>query len=415
MAGPLWDELPDGWIPTQVKRTGVVTLGKMLQSSNSGDDVLAPYLRAASVQPDGVLALDDVKQMWFSPNELDALAVRAGDVVVVEGGQGGFGRAAYVSSDLDGWGLQNSINRIRPSDESDGRFLAYYLLALRASGFIHAYCNVVSMPHLTAEKLAAVPIAVPALVVQRAIADYLDRETAQIDTLIVEQRRLVDRLRERRMAVLELAVSDLEWDTPLRAVTSLIQTGPFGSQLKSDEYETGGVPVINPSHLSGGVIRPDPRVAVSIDKASELARHSLEAGDLVVARRGKLGTCAVVGSEEVGFLCGTGSALVRPKHERLNSQFLHLVFSSRRNKDALALASVGSTMDNLNADIVAALRVPIPALETQRRIISRLVADTSKVDELIAETERFVELACERRAAIIAAAVTGKIDVREAS
>jgi type I restriction enzyme, S subunit len=174
----MWETLPDGWQMGQVKHAMTVTLGKMLQSTDSGGDVNAPYLRAANVQPNGVLALDDVSEMWFGKAELEQLSIKAGDVVVVEGGQGGFGRAAYVSEDLLGWGFQNSINRLRPISDFDGRFITYYLIALRASGFIRAYADVVSMPHLTAEKLASIPIPLPPLPKQRAIADYLDRETA---------------------------------------------------------------------------------------------------------------------------------------------------------------------------------------------------------------------------------------------
>ena len=93
--------------------------------------------------------------------------------------------------------------------------------------------------------------------------------------------------------------------------------------------------------------------------------------------------------------------------------FAAMVFSSRRNRDALSLASVGSTMDNLNSDIIGALRVPVPSLDEQRRLTSELEAATAKIDTLIAETERFIEFSKERRAALITAAVTGQIDVRE--
>lgn len=148
------------WRFGQIKNLAEVTLGKMLQSNKSGDDTFANYMRAANVQPDGVLMLEP-KQMWFSGKELDVLTLRRGDVVVVEGGVGGYGRAAYLSEDLEGWGFQNSINRLRPAADTDGRFLAYYLIALRAAGFIERYCNVVSMPHLTAEKLAAIPAPIP--------------------------------------------------------------------------------------------------------------------------------------------------------------------------------------------------------------------------------------------------------------
>jgi type I restriction enzyme S subunit len=411
--GPLWKILPDGWLAGQVKNAATVTLGKMLQSKDSGRDAPAPYMRAANVQPDGVLALDDVKEMWFGEAELEQLSIRAGDVVVVEGGQGGFGRAAYVDHDLPGWGFQNSINRLRPMEDCDGRFIAFYLIALRASGYIRAYSNVVSMPHLTAEKLARIPIPLPPVEVQRAIANYLDRETTHIDTLIEEQQRLIEMLRERRWSVVERSVALLDWNTPLKAVAVLIQTGPFGSQLKSDEYEDGGTPIINPSHIVAGEVVPDPRVAVGAAKAAQLARHALEDGDLVAARRGELGRCAVVRAPAVGFLCGTGSALVRFNRAFIEPAFGAIVFSSRRNRDALALASVGSTMDNLNSDIIGSLRIPVPTLEEQRGLVAEISGATAKIDTLIEESERFIELSRERRSAVITAAVTGQIDVRE--
>ncbi|MFD5330186.1 restriction endonuclease subunit S, partial [Streptomyces sp. NPDC127092] len=91
-------------------------------------------------------------------------------------------------------------------------------IAIRASGFIRAYSNVVSMPHLTAEKLARIPMPLPTLEEQRAISDYLDRETARIDTLIEEQQRLMEMLRERRQAVIESAVGrGLDPAAPMRS------------------------------------------------------------------------------------------------------------------------------------------------------------------------------------------------------
>jgi len=201
--------LPANWIPAKVKHLGAVTLGKMLQGANSGSDVRAPYMRAANVQPDGFLREDDVKEMWFSKAELEALDLRQGDVVVVEGGVGGYGRAAYLDSDLLGWGFQNSINRIRPNRQVDGRYIAYFLIMARASGFLQGYCNVVSMPHLTAEKLNAMPIPLPPADEQRRIADHLDEQTSKIDTLIVETEKFIELSRERRAALITAAVTGL--------------------------------------------------------------------------------------------------------------------------------------------------------------------------------------------------------------
>ena len=109
---PWIGRIPVGWKRGRIKHLGDVTLGKMLQSRRTGDDVEAPYMRAANVQPDGVIATGNIKTMWFKPSELRSLDLRKGDVVVVEGGVGGYGRAAFLQKPLVGWGFQNSINRL---------------------------------------------------------------------------------------------------------------------------------------------------------------------------------------------------------------------------------------------------------------------------------------------------------------
>lgn len=202
------DSVPASWEVLPLDYLAVITLGKMVAPVPSSDRaVLASYLRAANVQPDGATAFNDLKEMWFEPRELEVLTVEAGDVVVVEGGQGGFGRAAFVPTDLPGVGFQNSINRLRPRG-SDGRFLAYALIAIRGTGYMHAYCDIVSMPHLTAEKLARLRIGAPSLDEQRAIADHLDSETARIDELIAKVERHIELAKERRSALITAALTN---------------------------------------------------------------------------------------------------------------------------------------------------------------------------------------------------------------
>ena len=195
------------WISGQVSRLASVSLGKMLQTRGSDSDVLMPYLRAANVQPHGRLDLSTQKEMWFSSSEATAHVLRAGDVVVVEGGQGGFGRAAFLEEEIPGWGYQNSINRLRPNGGTDGRFLTYLLLLARQIGYVRSICNVVSMPHFTAEKLARMPVPVVPMDEQREIADHLDRETAKIDALIAKAERFIELAQERRAALITAAVT----------------------------------------------------------------------------------------------------------------------------------------------------------------------------------------------------------------
>src|SRR5262249_52634873 len=138
------------------------------------------------------------------------------------------------------------------------------------------------------------------------------------------------------------------------------QTGPFGSQLHSEEYVTDGTPIVNPANLQNGKIVPDSDCTVDDPTRWRLSRHELRQGDIVFARRGEMGRCALVTEHEEGWLCGTGSLIVRPDTNTGHPPYLNLVLSIRGIKDWLSLESVGSTMENLNTEILSRTPVPNP-------------------------------------------------------
>ena len=202
-------DVPVHWAVGQLKNLCELALGKMLEPLESLDASLQlPYMRAANVQPLGVVDLSSAKEMWFTPNEARRLTLRRGDVVVVEGGVGGYGRAAYLPMDLDGWAFQNSIIRVRPgAAKGDGRFIAFALLHLRKVGYIEMAASVTSMPHFTLDKVEKTVIAWPGPSEQRAISDYLDLETIELDAAIADAREAVALSRERRAALISAAVT----------------------------------------------------------------------------------------------------------------------------------------------------------------------------------------------------------------
>lgn len=142
-----------------LKRFAHITLGKMITPADKGDMQLAPYIRAANIQPGGVFTYKtDQKQMWFSRSELSYLDLKKDDVLVVEGGAG-FGRSAVLEEDLPGWGFQNSINRVRVNKElADPNFIDFCLRTQLIFGDLNNLTNQSTIPHLTAEKLALVKI-----------------------------------------------------------------------------------------------------------------------------------------------------------------------------------------------------------------------------------------------------------------
>ena len=179
-----------------------VKLGKMLQTKpKSPTDRLQPYLRAAHIQPGGRLDLAiDTKEMYFSESEAEALSLCAGDAVIVEGGAG-FGRAAYLTEDMPGWGFQNSIIRLRGAI-SDTRYAVYALQAALESGEIAIACNAATFAHFTAEKVEGFRIPYHGTDEHQCIADHLDKVTGRINAMLATIDELKALLVERRAVLI---------------------------------------------------------------------------------------------------------------------------------------------------------------------------------------------------------------------
>jgi len=283
--------------------------------------------------------------------------------------------------------------------------------------------------------LKRMPTLLPSPNEQVAIAAFLDRETAKIDALVAEQQRLMELLKEKRQAVISHAVtqglnpnapmkpSGIEWlgdvpthwvVTPLGVLAAQIQTGPFGSQLHSSDYVDDETPVINPSNIQCGSLIPDLSCTVSDEIVERLSQHKLKLGDIVFGRRGEMGRCAMVTSDSVDWLCGTGCLNVRLS-ARVAPSFVATYLGTNYVRELLQLESVGSTMDNLNTQILSRIPVPTPPVDEQERISSFLIEQTIKFDTLTTEAQHAIDLLQERRTALISAAVTGQIDVRQLS
>lgn len=153
-----------------------------------------------------------------------------------------------------------------------------------------------------------------------------------------------------------------------------LRIGPFGSALHKEDYITGGHPLVNPSHIIGGAIRPDENLTIDDGKYESLAAYHLLPGDAVLGRRGEIGRCAVVKTD--GLICGTGSMIIRPG-QKVRSDYLQRVVSFPSFSHALEANAVGVTMKNLNAIIVGSAEAFLPDLKDQDAFIT-LVSQIDK-------------------------------------
>lgn len=206
---PWIGEIPADWELGPLYAYYSVQLGKMLDAKNGLGEFERPYLRNANVQWDRI-DTEDVKTMPFPPAEQYRFRLRAGDLLVCEGGANinVVGRAAIWSGEIEECYYQKALHRLRPtSDSSLSRFMLYVLRAAVPMGVFIAEANANTVFHLTGEKLRAHRFPFPPIAEQRAIVHHLDTNLAVVGRCMETASSQVDRLREYRQALVTAAVT----------------------------------------------------------------------------------------------------------------------------------------------------------------------------------------------------------------
>lgn len=286
--------------------------------------------------------------------------------------------------------------------------------------------------NISYEELSYSFLPIPPLPEQTSIANFLDRKTAQIDQAISIKEKQIELLKERRQILIHNAVtrgldpdvkmkeSGVEWigEIPehwliskLGFYTTSIQTGPFGTQLHSHEYVENEIAVINPSHIINGEIVPDSSQTISETKHKELSQHTLKKGDIIFGRRGEMGRCALVKTDDNNMICGTGSLKLTLDKSRILPEFLNIYLKIDIMKDWFSLNSVGSTMENLNSSILSLVPILIPTMIEQKKIYSHIENVSQKIATAISLKQKEIEKLKEYKSTLINSAVTGKIKV----
>lgn len=382
-----------------------VTLGKMVTSSpKNPSDIQQKYVHAANIRDFGVLDMEhSVREMWFTTNEVNSLDVRAGDVFLAEGGASG--KPAIALEDIDDCGFQNSVLRVRSDDgKNEPKFLLYAFLSAFLEGEFARLINTVSIAHLPAEKLNRIRIPLPDLATQRRIADYLDAETAQIDTLVAELDGYVELLEKRNKAVID---SLLMGDYPTVSL-GLVAESISGLTYKPDEIVTdGGTCVYRSGNVRNSRIDRSDMVRVSTPIPPKLR---FEEGDILMCSRNGsahlVGKNARVESQDLGQSWGAFMTVVRSRF----NPFLYWFFRSSAF-DAERGNFSTSTINQLTSGILNRISLPLPDLDTQRRIADYLEEETAKTDTIITQCRELKELLLKRRQVLITDVVTGKVEV----
>lgn len=418
--GPWSDDLPDGWrvrpLWSEFRR------GKTF--GDGTEELLSVY------RDYGVIPKSSRDDNFNKPSEdlSKYQRVSAGDLVVnkMKAWQGSLGISSH-----DGI-VSPAYFVYRATGDLDRRFAHYLLRSTEYANHMAAISSGIrpNQWDLDPAQFAVTPLLVPPPRAQRAIADYLDRETAQIDAFIAKNEELIALLTERRSAatfrlVTGLAAPDgdskvvrADW---FRSVPRTWEVAPLytmaqtfaGGTPKSDadEYWTDsgneGVEWISISDMQivhAGLPHKGRRVTTAGLQAAGLTPRT---GPLVLfAMYASVGEVAMLQRPAVWNQAILG---IRTNPARLNEYYLYWSLLALRPQLGIYFRS--NTQDNLNAAQVRGLRLPVPPIREQSSIVEQLEDTWASVDKAIGTAQRGIDLARERRAALISAAVTGKIEV----
>ncbi|MDB4818319.1 hypothetical protein OAG98_01805 [Acidimicrobiales bacterium] len=303
---------------------------------------------------------------------------------------------------------------LRPGSAIDVRYLAHHLRHIGVSGGLVVLSRSIrfNSADLSFDKIRSLPVLVPPLGEQRAIADYLDTETARIDALITQKRRLITLLEEQQEALLLREIGDWRCgaNRTLRQYGTNVLTGPFGTVLAASEYIDGGIPLVNPTHIKAGRVVPEEGVGVSEQVANRIARHRLSKGDIVMGRKGDVGRSAVITEREDGWVCGSDSIAIRCS-AYLEPEFLAAALRIGLYRQQLERTSTGAMVLNVNEGILLGLLLPSATREEQRQSVVGAHRVLDRHASLRSNMSRQLDLLVEHRQALITAAVTGELRV----
>ena len=332
-------------------------------------------------------------------------------------------------------GLCSTELLVFKSASFDRRLLLYLLLT---DGFIKTVDSSTygaKMPRANWDFIGNCVVPVPPLEEQKRIIAYLDRETAKIDALVEKQEQLITLLREKRQAIISHTVtrglnpnvkmkdSGIAWLGEVPEHWKVTKLGYIAKKIGSGKTPRGGSKVYLKEgilflrsqnvHDTGLMLGKKEAVYISAEIDSEMSATRVKPGDILLNITGaSIGRTCIVPADFPRANVNQHVCIIRvPENlQYYLSYFLKSVFV----KSQIDAFQTGASREGLNFEQISKIVLCIPPKQEQQKIAAFLDTETTKIDALVEKCETAIALLKERRTALIAAAVTGKIDVRKA-
>jgi type I restriction enzyme S subunit len=375
---------------------------------NSKDPSQAEYILSAS---DRVLC-----------NEDDVLLARTGATGQVVTGVNGAFHNNFFKVNYD----RNKVTK---------EFLVYFLSVKEVLGHLLMLAGTTTIPDLNHGAFLGTKIAIPDFMVQAGVVDFLDHETAKIDTLIEKQQQLIALLKEKRQAVISHAVtkglnpnapmrdSGVEWLGEVPEHWEVAKVKYFASiqggyAFSSESFQEGGVQLlrIGNMYLNRLALERQPTFVDELFVESH-KNFSVRRGDILMSLTGTLGKTdygfAVHVDEDGPFMLNQRVAKITPRKTKIAPEYLIYAIRSESYLKQLYSLPSGTKQANLSNDDVTNIPIVVPPTIEEQLLVARYISDNlGKYNKVIDQSDAAIKLMQERRTALISAAVTGKIDVR---
>ena len=422
-------EIPDTWSVKKIKHLGELNSGAGFPDDEQGNtDGNIPFYKVSDMNLDEnsvfMKAFNNAVTEEIA-NNLRAKIIEPNSIVFPKVGAAlltNKRRITTVPCCVD-----NNVMALTTHNGSSTKFLYYVLLTKDFS----ILANPGAVPSINASQVAEIQLAYPSLPEQQAIADFLDRKTAQIDTLIKKKQRQIELLQEQRTALINHAVtkglnpnvkmkdSGVEWlgEIPshwevlmYKHVTTRVVVGI--AEAATHAYADIGIPIIRTTNVKPNRLETDDMLYIEEWFADKNESKYLYPGDIITARTGTPGTSAVIPENMEKAQCFT--MLISTLKQGELPDFYSYYINSDIADIFFNLEAWGTAQKNISVPILQSLPVVRPPLEEQKKIVDYIRAGTEKIDILINKHALMLEKIQEYRTALISEAVTGKIDVRKA-
>ena len=341
---------------------------------------------------------------------------------IVTGRYGTIGEFHLVEQDY--WPLNTSLYSIDLHGNHAG-FLRYMLEPL--APLFHLNAAKSAVPGIDRSDIHTIPVAVPPLATQRAIADYLDRETARLAGLVAAKERVLGLLAEKRRALITRAITrGLDLGAPLRdsgtpwlgEIPAHWDTSKFSwsvfiveGQVDPEVEPYLSMLLVAPNHIESGTSKLISRETAA-EQAAISGKYLCQKGDVIYSKIRPALRKATLAPEEC--LCSADMYPLRVR-QGLDAEYLLFFLLSEPFSTWAVLESDRVAMPKINRETLNDLHLPVPPMSEQCAIVTHIATETAMLDALRSATERTIALLKERHAALIAAAVTGRLYIAEAA